>query len=94
VNSRLEALAQERARLVQKCDSQRVQLAGYAARCEGPLAVTGSVLGFLNSLRRSPLAIMAMAALLAKTPWRKLAAFPKWAWRGWRVLRFFRGWLR
>jgi hypothetical protein len=37
---------------------------------------------------------MAMAALLAKTPWRKLAAFPKWAWRGWRVLRFFRGWLR
>ena len=62
MNSRLEALAQERARLIRKCDSQRVQLAEYAARFEGPLTLVGSALGCLNSLRRSPLAITALAA--------------------------------
>jgi hypothetical protein len=94
VNARLQALAQERARLVGLAEVQRVRLAEYSAQFEGPARLTGSILGCFASLRRSPLLVTALAALLAKTPWRKLARLPKWAWRGWRILQFFRGWAR
>jgi len=94
VNARLEALADQRIRLVRQSEAERVRLAEYASHFEGPARVTGSVLGFLSSLRRSPLLVTVVAALMVKTPWRKLARLPKWAWRTWRVLQFFRAWAR
>ena len=93
-NSRLDALAQKRARLMALSDTQRAELASYHARFEGPIRATSAVLGLASSLGRSPLAIAGLAALLMKTPWRKLARVPKLAWRGWTLWKFARTWIR
>ena len=90
----LRELEERRARLIAQCEGQRLQLAFQYARFEGPVQWTGAVLSLLNGLRRSPWAIASLAAVLVKTPWRRLARVPKLAWRGWRVLQFVRGWMR
>jgi hypothetical protein len=94
VSSKLSELGERRARLVARAEAQRFELACHYARFEGPVRLTGAVFGLMNSLRRSPFAVTGLAAVLVKTPWRKLARIPKLAWRGWRVLQFVRGWSR
>jgi hypothetical protein len=80
---------------VRQADLQRMQLALYHSRLEGPVAAAGVALGFLNSLRRSPpLLITGLAVLLLKTPWRRLSRIPRLAWRGWKMVQFVRGWAR
>jgi len=92
--SKLDALSQRRAELVARSAAQRVELTMAAQRLQGPVYLLGSVLGLLNSLRRSPLAVTGLAAVLLRTPWRKLARWPKWLWRGWRFAQLARGWAR
>ena len=94
MNSRLEELARRRADLVARSDSQRAQLTYYYQQLEGPLKVTEATLGLANALRRAPLFVTGLAAVLLRTPWRRLARIPKLAWRGWKILRFVRSWAR
>jgi hypothetical protein len=94
VTSRLEQLEQRRAQLVARSDLCRAELGEYCRRLTGPIQVTTSTFGLLNTLRRSPLFVTAAVAVLMRTPWRRLARVPKLAWHGWRILQFFRGWRR
>ncbi len=93
MNARCEELARRRAELIAQADAQRAQLALYAQQFEGPVRAVGTVFGLVNSLRRSPLAVTALAAVLMRTPWRKLARVPKLAWRSWRIWSFVRSWM-
>jgi hypothetical protein len=90
VSSTFEAIAARRAQLIARSEQQRRQLAAYHRQVVAPVQVTTSVFGLMNSLRRSPLFITAVAAILLRTRWGKLALVPKFAWRGWKVLRFVR----
>jgi hypothetical protein len=94
VKANQEALARRREELVARSDAQRAELSVRARRLEGPVYAVGSALGLLNSLRRSPLLVTGLAAVLIRTPWRKLARWPKWVWRGWRFAQLVRGWTR
>jgi len=87
------ALSQRRSQLIAQAEAQRVRLSEYCAQFEGPIHLTESVAGLMGTLARSPLAITGLAAVLLKTPWRRLARFPKLAWRGWKVFQFLRGWM-
>ncbi len=92
VNSKSERLARRREQLVALADRQRAELTSYSQGVKGPLRVAEIVVGLANSLRRSPWLVAGLAFLLVRTPWRKLARYPKWAWRGWRILRLVRRW--
>lgn len=94
MKSRWDELARRRAALIARAEAQRAELAFYARELEGPARIAESLGGFLNSVRRSPLLITGLAAVLIRTPWRKLARWPKWIWRGWRAAQFVRGWTR
>jgi hypothetical protein len=89
--SRIAELAQRRELLVARAQSQREELAYYVRQFHGPVRVVGAVYGLGQTLGRSPLLITGLAALLMKTPWRRLARVPRWAWRGWKILQLFRG---
>ena len=91
MKSRLEQLAERRARLVARSDYLRAELAYQFGRLEGPVHLAENAFGFANSLRRSPLFLAAVAAVLIRTPWRKFARLTKLAWRGWKIMRFARG---
>ena len=86
------ALSQRRAQLIAQAQGQRARLSSYCRQFEGPIQLTQSVAGLIGTLSRSPLAITGLAALLLKTPWRKLARIPKLTWRGWKIMQFVRGW--
>jgi hypothetical protein len=88
-----QELAQRREQLVAQADAQRIELSRFYERFAGPAQAAQTVLGFVGSLRRSPWFIIGLTALLIRTPWRKLARFPKWAWRGWKMLRFAQSWV-
>jgi len=88
----LELLSQRRSQLLARAEAQRSELGFYYTQFERPVRQTEAVGGFLNSLRRSPVVLTALAALLLRTPWRKLARIPKLAWRGWTIVQFLRGW--
>jgi hypothetical protein len=90
VSLKREELARRRDRLVAQAQAQRGELAYYHQRFEGPVHATEVALGFANNLRQSPLFITALAAVLIRTPWRRVARVPKWVWRGWRVAQFVR----
>jgi hypothetical protein len=83
-------LAQRREALVARAELQRARLAREYQRFDGPVRIAGAAFTFASALGRSPLALTATAALLAKTPWRKLARLPKLAWRGWKIIRLVR----
>lgn len=91
MSSSLESLAARRAQLIARAEVQRRQLASYHRHVVAPVQLTGSVVGLVSSLRHSPLFIAAVAAILLRTRWGKLALVPKLAWRGWKILRFVRG---
>jgi len=88
--SELERIAQRRAELLARADAQRAALGYYYQQFERPVRQAETAVGLANSLRRSPLFLTGLAAVLLRTPWRKLARVPKFAWRGWRVLQFVR----
>lgn len=90
--SKLTELAERRAQLQARSEAQRVLLAKYHARIGKPLELVEMALGAVTLLRRSPLMVTGVAALLTKTPWRKLAHFPKLAWRGWKIIQFVKNW--
>jgi hypothetical protein len=94
VSSKGEELARRREQLLARADAQRAELSAYHRQFEGPVRATETVLGFANRLRRSPLLITGLAAVLIRTPWRKLARVPRWVWRGWKTLQFVRSWAR
>lgn len=75
-----------------RAELQRARLASYHAQIERPIEFMEMTWSCVSSLRRSPLVLTGMAALLMKTPWRRVARFPKLAWRGWRIYRFVRNW--
>jgi hypothetical protein len=85
-----QELARRREALIVRAQAQRDEFARYNAQFEAPVRAAETVLGFLNILRRSPLAITGLTALLVRTPWRRLSRIPKWAWRGWKVVKFVR----
>jgi hypothetical protein len=92
--SRLESLAQRRLELVARADAQRAQLADYYRQIEAPVRLIQAGLGFANSLRRSPVLMAGTAAVLWRTPWRRMARVPRLLWRGWKVVQFVRGFAR
>lgn len=85
-------LAERRAQLIARSEEQRRMLSFYCRQFEGPVRLGESAFGFAKTLGRSPLFITALAAGLMKTPWRRLARWPKLAWKAWKIFRFVRGW--
>jgi hypothetical protein len=92
VSSEIQTLARRREYLIARAAAQRAALHQYHRVFEGPVRAAELMLGFGNTLRRSPLFVTALAAVLVRTPWRRLARLPKWVWRGWRALQFVRSW--
>lgn len=92
--SRIESLVQRRLELVARAQAQRAELARSYRQIEAPVRLAQAGLGFANSLRRSPLFVAGAAALLLRTPWRRMARVPRLLWRGWRILQFVRGFAR
>ncbi len=93
MNLRRQQLAREREELVARSDAQRTELSIYSQRLEGPVQIVARTLSLANTLRRSPLAITALAAVLWRTPWRRLAHTPKRVWWAWKIFQFVRGWV-
>lgn len=89
-----DRLAQRRAQLVAQAEAQREQLSRYCQQLEPPIRLVENGYRFAKSLRRSPLLVAGLAALLLKSPWRKLARIPKFAWSGWKALQIARQWAR
>jgi len=83
---------ERRERLVAQAQEQRRELSLYHQQFEAPVRAAEAVFGLFHSLRHSPLFVTGLAIALVRTPWRKLARIPKWAWRGWRVFQFMRNW--
>jgi len=94
VPSKLAELTEKRARLVAQCATQRAALGAQYQQFQRPARLAQSTLGLWNTIRRSPLFLTAAAALLVRTPWRKMARFPKLAWRGWKIFQFARSWMK
>jgi hypothetical protein len=92
--SQLQSLAQRRAELVARAETDRVRLAYYYRQIQAPVRLMQTGWGVASNLRRSPLLVTAVAALLIRSPWRRAARLPKLVWRGWQVLQFVRGWAR
>ena len=94
MSSKGEELARHREQLLARVEAQRLELSVFHRQFEGPVRAIEMVLGFVNSLRRSPLVITGLVAVLIRTPWRKLARVPRWVWRVWKAFQFVRSWAR
>jgi hypothetical protein len=94
VRASLTELARRREELIARAEVQRAQLSLYGRQFHAPLRVAETVYRFGKTLRQSPLAVTALAALLTRTPWRRLGRVPKLIWRTWRILRFVQSWAR
>jgi len=90
--SRLLAIAERRALLKVRAQSEREALAGLAARTDGAGRLAGNALAagrrVLEEMRRQPLLVVAGAALLVAL--RPRRAF-KWILEGWSLWRLYRG---
>ena len=87
MRARLIALAERRARLAQRAQGEREQLAALLTRADGALARVDSGRRMLQALARRPLIVVAAVALLvALRPRRAL----KWLASGWSLWRLYR----
>jgi len=99
MRARLLELAEHRARLVARAQSERAALNALLAPADAAASLAGSVVrvarGLLDQAARYPLGVAAgMALLVALRPKRALT----WLSRGWSLWRLYRGargwWLR
>ena len=99
MRERLLALAEQRARLVARAQSERATLDALLAPADAAAALAASVVrvarGLLDQAARYPLGVVAgMALLVALRPKRAIT----WLSRGWSLWRLYRGargwWLR
>lgn len=87
MRARLIGLAERRAQLLQRAQSEREHLAALVTRGDGALAWLETGRRMLQELGRRPLIIVAVAALLvALRPRRAL----KWLASGWSLWRLYR----
>ena len=87
------ALAQRKARLLERIDVQRGQLAAYGAQLETPLAWADKALHAIQFVKERPWIAgvgVLMAVLLGR---RNLFRWIGRGWSLWRALRFAREWL-
>jgi hypothetical protein len=89
MNAKLTEILERRQRLVAIADNQRAELALHFRQVERIAAIGETTLGLFRFLK-SPLVMTGLTALLLKMRWRKLASLPRFAWKGWRLLSFFR----
>jgi hypothetical protein len=88
MRERLLALAERRARLQARAQSERESIAVLLTPADGALAVFRAAQGALAEARRHPLIMIAGVALLvALRPRRALS----WLARGWSLWRLYRG---
>lgn len=92
IRARLLLLAERRARLTARANTERESLAAFVARSDGAVRFASETLAagrrVLEELRSQPLLVAAAVALLvALRPRRALG----WALKGWSLWRTFRG---
>jgi hypothetical protein len=84
MNKRLLELASQRQRLLEKIESQRMDVDALAQRWQKPLALADMGLGVLRMLRNHPILASGGAAALLSSRRRGMIGR---AWRWWRLLK-------
>ncbi len=86
MNKRLVELASRRQRLLEKIESQRMEVAAIAAQWEKPLALADRGMEVLRVLRHHP--VLASGGVAALLTWRRKGIFGLLR-KGWRLLRLY-----
>lgn len=86
MNKRLAELSSNRQRLLEKIESQRMEVATIAQRWEKPLALVDTGVEVLRFLRNHP--ILASGGAAALLTWRRKGIFSM-ARKWWRLLRLY-----
>jgi len=88
MNEKLFELAQRRSELLARIAKQREQLADVAAEWDAPLAIADHGVAAVFFLRRHPLLVAGVTAVILKR--RSSAAALVWGmWRVWKGYRYF-----
>jgi YqjK-like protein len=90
MNERLIKLAERRAILVAKADSQRDLLEQTAASWRKPLALADQGLSAIHYLRQNPLLLAGTAVVVAVLRPRRILKWTQRGWIAWRLTRSLR----
>jgi hypothetical protein len=92
VSAAREELRVRRARLVERAEFERVELAGELSRWERPLRITDRSLSFVRTLRRAPVLGVALGAGMAALAFVRPGSVVDWVPGGriiWQLLMSF-----
>jgi hypothetical protein len=89
VSAKLDLILQRRATLIARAESQRQEIAAHFSECEKPLRLIDFGMNIYRAVRRHPLFLTVLGALLGKLVASRLSFFQKLGpWPG----RIMAGW--
>ncbi len=89
-HGRIIDIMRERERLLARCGAQRAEIAALARQWEGPLTVADHAVAGINYLRRHPVVLGVLVALLTVVQRRGLWVWTRRGFELWRAYRALR----